>query len=331
MIVDKYPANFGHTTVIDNLAESLVSLGYMVGIGAFNFSDEPPNGIEKIKLNRLELLFKGTSKLKFDVFHIHQPRMIYYFLRLKKESKLFLHYHGISNWIQKKNMKMALSLGQKKISCVISVSKYGKKIFEQFNYNIPIRIVENGIKANWGNNKHALKNKQLKLLFVGGLYKHKNVLELVSIMPKILEKFPHANLDIVGSGKEKEKIKNLISKLGLKNKVKLLGKIEHEKISLNYESSDVYISTSKLETYPIPPIEAMGFGKPVLLSDIEPHQNIVNDSKGGFVFRNINEIVPKLEEIILQKNILKINAKKYANEHSWKTITKKIIEIYDSF
>ena len=51
---------------------------------------------------------------------------------------------------------------KKNFVCNISF-KIWKKIFEQFNYNIPIRIVENGIKANWGNNKHALKNKQLKL------------------------------------------------------------------------------------------------------------------------------------------------------------------------
>ena len=41
MVVDKYPATYGHTTVINNISIALEKKGYQVGIAAFEFVKEP--------------------------------------------------------------------------------------------------------------------------------------------------------------------------------------------------------------------------------------------------------------------------------------------------
>ena len=56
MVVAKYPATHGHTTVIDNLCIGLSKLGYTTAIGAFSFSSNPPNNIKMIKLSKFQLL-----------------------------------------------------------------------------------------------------------------------------------------------------------------------------------------------------------------------------------------------------------------------------------
>ena len=48
MVVAKYPATRGHTTVINNLCKGLSDMGYSTAIGAFSFSEEPPFNIKKV-------------------------------------------------------------------------------------------------------------------------------------------------------------------------------------------------------------------------------------------------------------------------------------------
>ena len=52
MIVAKYPATYGHTTVIDSLCQGLKVLGHKTAIGAFVFERDPPKGVEKVVLNK---------------------------------------------------------------------------------------------------------------------------------------------------------------------------------------------------------------------------------------------------------------------------------------
>ena len=51
IVIDKYPASFGHTTVIKETSVRLQKIGYKVGIAAFSFKEEPPLNIEKIILD----------------------------------------------------------------------------------------------------------------------------------------------------------------------------------------------------------------------------------------------------------------------------------------
>ena len=66
MVVAKYPATFGHTSVINYLCNELKKLGYRAAIGAFSFDSDPPFGIEKIKLSKRKLLTTGISYLDLD-------------------------------------------------------------------------------------------------------------------------------------------------------------------------------------------------------------------------------------------------------------------------
>ena len=49
MVVAKYPATFGHTSVINYLCKELTKLGHRVAIGAFSFDSDPPFNIPKVK------------------------------------------------------------------------------------------------------------------------------------------------------------------------------------------------------------------------------------------------------------------------------------------
>ncbi len=69
-IVAKYPATYGHTSVINNLCRGLTNLGHKTAIGAFHFESEPPENVEKVQLNILDAasFFKNKSLLLLNRF-----------------------------------------------------------------------------------------------------------------------------------------------------------------------------------------------------------------------------------------------------------------------
>lgn len=136
MIVAKYPATHGHTSVINNLCLELKNLGYKTAIGSFRFEQDPPNGIQKVKLSKLKLLFHGISSLDFDIIHSHQTQVNYFLMTRKSNKPILFHYHGASNKIQKINFKISMFLHRTKFSKILSVSNAGitqmKKLIKKF-------------------------------------------------------------------------------------------------------------------------------------------------------------------------------------------------------
>ena len=149
MVVRKYPADFGHTTVINNLCIGLKKLGYDTAIGAFSFESDPPNSIPKIQLKKSNLLFSGIDKLGFDIIHTHQA-FPNYFLLLKKSSKpVILHYHGASNLVQRINFKISMAIFKNRFSKIISVSKSGISQMKNMLGDISAEVVYNGVDCTF--------------------------------------------------------------------------------------------------------------------------------------------------------------------------------------
>ena len=69
MVVAKYPATSGHTSVINYLCKELNNLGYKTAIGAFSFDSDPPFNIQKITLSKKKLLMTGISYLNYRGFY----------------------------------------------------------------------------------------------------------------------------------------------------------------------------------------------------------------------------------------------------------------------
>ena len=145
MVVAKYPATFGHTSVINYLCKELNELGHRTAIGAFSFDSEPPFNIEAVKLDKRKLLLSGVSYLDFDIIHPHQARVLYYLLSKKPNKPIIFHYHGASDRIQELNFKVAMWRYKNKISKIISVSNAGINQMKKLVKNISAEVIYNGV------------------------------------------------------------------------------------------------------------------------------------------------------------------------------------------
>lgn len=332
MAVAQYPATSGHTTVIDNLCKELNKIGYFASIGAFSFKADPPYGIEKIKLSKTKLLTFGVSSLDFDIIHPHQSRVLYYLLTKKPSKPIVFHYHGASNQIQEKNFILSMKLFRNRINKIISVSQTGISQMQKLIPDINADIIYNGVNTKDFNQNVSISNKkgEPQLLFVSSLRSYKNACFLIEHMNEILNIFPNAHLQIIGDGEDYNKLKELIKTKSLERYVELIGKIPQSDLPKWYSTCDVYVSASTFEVCPVPPLEAMACGKPLVLFDIEPHREILERSKSGEIFSdNSNgDYVSKIKKVYNNRKILGINAQNFALTQDWSDIAKQLSETY---
>ncbi|MBI3639015.1 MAG: glycosyltransferase family 4 protein [Thaumarchaeota archaeon] len=335
MAVAKYPATYGHTTVINNLCKGLNKMGYKAAIGAFSFDAEPPDNIEKIKLSKFKLLTSGVKYLDFDIIHAHQSRVNYYLLTIKPTKPIIFHYHAASNKVQELNLQLMMALYKKRISKTICVSQKALNHLQELTGKCYATVIYNGVDTSFYNPNlpRPYKKGEPQLLFVSVLRRYKNTIMLIDSMPQLLKKYPTAHLQIVGAGEDYERLQSRIKEQNLEKNVEMTGKITDEELRLRYSSSDVYISASTNEHCPVPPFEAMACGKPLVLSELESHKEILGASQAGlsFSFSGTTNICKKIEEVYENEKSYSEHALHYAKKHDWSNICQQVASVYDGF
>ena len=175
----------------------------------------------------------------------------------------------------------------------------------------------------------------IRLLFVGRLSIQKNVPLLIRSFKKITEKnLRNIELHIVGDGKEKSKIINLIKAEKLEKKVILHGALRGKRLYKIFSNSDIFILTSRLESFGIVLIEAMASGLPIVVSNIPAVRNVVENGKTGLLVKPSPEHFAKaIEKLLnnsqLRKKLIK-NGLEEAKKYNWDKIVEKYEDVYQN-
>lgn len=327
MLMSIYQKISGHTRVVDNLSSFLVKQGYDVTIGAFKFEKDPPNNVKKIPLTYSNIL---ENFKKFDIIHNHQTKMNYFSLFTSKP--FIFQYHGASMKLQKINLFLSLLLCQKKIAKLVSVSNSALEQLPKFSKNIPTEIIYNGIDIDFYTNSFNQEKKgNPQLFFAGNLFRYKNVQLIIQSMKRLLKKYPDAYFEIAGDGEYRSELEALIKNSNLENKVVLLGRINDEELRSKYATADLYVSASTFETFGMPLLESMSCEKPVAVSDIPAHLELVENSAAGSCFSsNIEDVVNKVTKVYENKQVLGKKGREFAERHSWNKIAESYGKLYDT-
>lgn len=127
----------------------------------------------------------------------------------------------------------------------------------------PTEVIVNPIKDNLP--LPYVGEREKRIVSVARLTNVKNHAMLIKAFKKVHETHPEYSLEIYGEGPEKVSLVNLISGLGLKESVHLLGFCEdvHEKIL----SASCFVLPSNYEGISNAMIEALGLGIPTICTD----------------------------------------------------------------
>ncbi len=200
--------------------------------------------------------------------------------------------------------------------------------------------------------------------FGGGLEKRKNV-EVLLKAYKLLVKNndQHKKLKIpplVISGKLMPQLaplwtdaENLIKKLNLKDRVKLLGFISQEDLPALYHNASMFIYPSFYEGFGLPVLEAMNSGAPVICSDKSSIPEVVcspffskerngaellssNNDCAAIFFdpKNPEDLAEKIKKLLRDENLrqqLSQKGKERAGDFSWDKFMERFFEIINFF
>ncbi|MEH0023167.1 MAG: TIGR04063 family PEP-CTERM/XrtA system glycosyltransferase [Desulfobacter sp.] len=136
---------------------------------------------------------------------------------------------------------------------------------------------------SWG-----LAHKKV-LGFVGSFYRYEGLDLLIRAFADIADQCPDWQLLLVGGGEMAAELADLVSGLGLEDRVIMPGRIPHERIAGVYAMIDVLaypryaMRLTELVT-PLKPLEAMAMGKVLVASDVGGHQELIRDGHTGILF-----------------------------------------------
>ena len=120
------------------------------------------------------------------------------------------------------------------------------------------------------------------LISVGLLIERKGHHRVIEAMPLL----PGFTLLIVGEGPERTRLAAMINRLGLADRVRLLGPRPHVELPILYGAADALVLASSREGWANVLLESMACGTPVVASNIWGNPEVVQSSAAGLITEN---------------------------------------------
>ncbi|MFX1518991.1 MAG: glycosyltransferase family 4 protein [Promethearchaeota archaeon] len=188
---------------------------------------------------------------------------------------------------------LVLKYSMKLADTVFSVSSNNANEIERMG--IPedkITVIYNGVdisKFKKIKEQHLVEFKKklgiendLVVLFFGRLHSQKGLLYLIKAIPHILKEIK-AKFVFVGKGPQEIIAKQIANKLGISDHLLFEGFIPESLKPYYFSICDVFAFPSIYEGFPIVPMEAAAFGKPIVAFDIPPVVEFIKDGKNGLL------------------------------------------------
>jgi glycosyltransferase involved in cell wall biosynthesis len=221
---------------------------------------------------------------------------------------------------------------------VITVSKSNFEKIKELGFAEKTIIIPNGFNPNIFRKLDKLEiRKKLNLppkkkiiITVGNLVPVKNQEVLIKSMSSLLKKEKNVVLYIIGDGILKEDLQKSIDKKGLNNYVKLVGKKPHEEIALWMNAADLFVLSSRAESFGVVNIEALACGKPVVTTINGGSEEIISSEECGFLVGDPDDY-EKFAEMIDKALKKKWNPEiiiKYSEKYTWSRVIKKFDKLF---
>ena len=249
---------------------------------------------------------------------------------IKKYRVILLIHHPVS---YENNKFGAISLKLKermifsKAHGLITVSKTMRKVVQKMlNNRKTIDVIQPGIDDIYlRNNQHEPKN--YNLICVGSIIPRKNIESCIQALFHLDDKW---KLLIVGKYKSDDNyflsINEIITQLGLTNRVKFLGVInKHSDLYQTLIDSRIYMCMSHYEGYGMANVEAGALGLPLVVSDLPVFHENLKGFKRKYVNKNNYLEIAKAVNDLSQD----ISPNKNLSLMSWDDVGSKFKQVLD--
>jgi glycosyltransferase involved in cell wall biosynthesis len=367
-----FPRVNGVSTSINTFANELKVLGHQVTLIApsYGADDRELDWVKRVpshkiyfdpedrlmNYGKLKALLPWVEERHFDVIHIHTPFTAHYVgIHFGKKLDIpvvetyhtffedYLHHYlpFIPQFISR---KLARTISRRQCNAVdgiISPSRPMLDVLKEYGIKTSAEVVATGLDETSFSKvdgesfriSHDIPLTQPMLLFVGRVAHEKNIEFLHA---NLIQKHPDALLVITGEGPAEESIKASIAKLGLSNKVKMIGYLDrsHELIAC-YKAADVFVFASKSETQGLVLLEAMAQATPVVALAELGTKSILIEGEGVLIAKDdTHDFADKVSVLLsdpLKRENIGEKGRQYAKE-KWgaDVLAKKVAKFYKS-
>ena len=267
--------------------------------------------------------FLNKKKPEYIIIHLISSLPLFLNFLLNLKTKIILRISGIPKLNLVRNLFWRVVL--KKTYLITSPTIATLQDLKKKNFypnklvllNDPILTPSEIVKKK--NEKSKIQGNYF--ISVGRLTKQKNFEFLIKNISKKIKKNSSILLYIFGNGEEEKKLRNLISKLGLENNIKLF---QYSENIYNYLcNSRGFILSSLWEDPGFVLVEAAYLNVPILSSDCKNGpREILNYGKNGILFKSNDpeSFSKKFDEFLNldnnKKKVFQLNAKKYIKRFS---------------
>ena len=289
----------------------------------------------------------GTKR--YDVIHAHDWLTFRAALRAKEllGCPIILHVHSIEadragghggNPLVREIERNALNLADQ----VIAVSEFTKQAIIR-EYGVPadnISVVHNSIdgerflpqeKTNSYAYLEAMKADGYKVITnVGRLTVQKGLPNLLHAAQKVIAAEPKTIFLIVGDGEQYYELLTLAASLGIARNVIFTGFQRGKTWRDAFAVADLFVMPSVSEPFGLTPLEAVGYGSPVLISKqsgvAEVLQNCLKVD-----FWDIDEMANQIISVVRYQSLgdeLHVNALKELKSMNWARSSQHLLDIY---
>jgi glycosyltransferase involved in cell wall biosynthesis len=168
-------------------------------------------------------------------------------------------------------------------------------------------------------------------IYVGSLSKRKNAEGVLKAAIQFLQSYPDMRFVVIGSGSEVFDAFNFEIPNDIKNRLEMRGQINvPEKIYNAFSRARFLLFPSFYEASPLPPIEAMTFGCPVIASSIASLEERCGDAALYCNPHDLQDICDKIDNLMASEvlwNKLSKAGFKRAAKYSWRRQSETILEL----
>lgn len=174
------------------------------------------------------------------------------------------------------------------------------------------------IPWDWPAKAHPKDNKvkyginikgPVRILFVGKMVESKGIDDLIFAAISLITEGYNIELEIAGSG-NKEFYENIVYSEGVADRVKFLGSISNDNVSIKMKNSDIIVVPSRHdypEGMPLTIYEAFVSRTPLIVSNHPMFVASLSDSGGVLFFEagNVKDLCIRIKELVINKNLYK--------------------------
>ncbi len=256
--------------------------------------------------NKFEKLLKGISGyfhfarvLLFrrpDIVHVHSSfgpsfyrKMPFIYMASWAKIPIINHIHGADFdefYVNaSENKKQKIKSVYSKCSVLIALSEEWKERLSQIVSRGKIVIIENYSTLHEDGLEQRLERIcNSTVLFLGELGKRKGCYDIPTVVEKVKDEVPNVKFILAGAGTEADEqaIKRLVEEKGVKENVVFPGWVRGEMKDKMLRDADVFFLPSYNEGMPMSVLDAMGYGLPVVSTNVGGIPKIVHDGGNGY-------------------------------------------------